>query len=1411
MDKYEASQQQFQTADDFDAFDLNCAAIDPPSNMESFVDQAIASLMTTIDLGFRDVHTDVQNIINSHPFYIMFEPALGCDTNTDHVTPKSVLPVFSADLTDTLSALQCRISSALEPTIRKLISDRESIIFETVDEQASSQKQSSESASRLQKEVEALRAAVADLRHQKDEVHDRLMKEINMLREQLFQKKVRVGQVYRPDFAPGSGTEAGGLLMNFGQSSVLTHAEVDAIVKELTDRHTEERRRTESKLRSELQALESHLVKISLENEGYAKRCQGLETELATLQKKYDTDMEGQRVYYDEQVDGLNAQLAALNEAHQGAMDEFNAEIGRREGAQEKMSSDYADALKREEALKAQLERERQGHADELDELTRAHRLEADRLAGLLDEERSRPSHPSSTLDEELRDAHEKLRASERQNKELADKYVQLNEEMERLAEELRQSHERDMDALKDDSAAIFPVTDVLPVLKEADDEFQQVLRCINLIFGNLFDEEAGAFTRMLVTRDFSARDYGVHSTVEDRRGGDLSASQSGADEMDGRLADASVGDLSMDALRHSGSARPSKAIPTNYIYKKVEKAVNHNRLGKVANKYLGPSLKMLLKWSQLYANDRLHAHFGASANASAGVGISAGVGAGGERARASDSLNTLVEQPRSLGGAHSKQGISGADSVAMGTDAYPDAHADIDVDAYTDTVKHISDLDRMGLGSITPIAEKADASSRIIEEGSSPVSSSGVQKPLDGQSAGLSSLAKTSPGDGLQGGSGRSDAQYSLQFAGSMNGDRIQGHMDASGWDSRHPQDEDSGALHEGYDRARDRDGKLSLVNTVLLREDALLSNREPNPYLNGKYAPGFPGPEESLSDIQYIDVGVNTLMCTSLAECQYELSDSSFAMVDKSIMYECSDCLSVRRSLSADQLPHSTSVSVLRSTTNINSRSTSRPQSDILTKGSALREGDLAGDGGLATDDSKARGLSTNDADDTVDNYLDAIEDGDDTNEALFDAKEPPERVHRPEHDSKSPSREPTLSKPGTKGQSEADPFICPKCNFRIPYSAVLDHILRHKTPVGFPALVYDESSAHVPLMRPSSAYDRRPASTLSDFDSAAHAGQQRYMDDHDVRDASEKIDRLSKFLFNRPPDRPAIFTRPMVDGVFTRLLKRAAEMRSRYLRKRELILQERRRTTERVLRALSLLNEATATVAARGSGPATQKDRPQSAPRTAYSAIPPAVNYAVPSPSRYLNTSLQGASTGSSMLNASRGAPASTTQSGDGSISEARLFGFQRPQQLPGRPQSARSLNSALFGNVVVEDVVARVTKPSRPFSYMPYEAYNFPDRSIPSVDSSAKYRASIRRSIAMNKQVVDKVTGAQDVLIGGVDKYEIFPKNAYMETDTIRPYMYVASGIPPGSRPSSGRPRTPASMMDVLAASGIIRRK
>ena len=58
--------------------------------------------------------------MNAHPFFVLFEARLACDSTTDHTVARSVLPVFLDDFSELFASLRAEILGDLEPYLTQL-------------------------------------------------------------------------------------------------------------------------------------------------------------------------------------------------------------------------------------------------------------------------------------------------------------------------------------------------------------------------------------------------------------------------------------------------------------------------------------------------------------------------------------------------------------------------------------------------------------------------------------------------------------------------------------------------------------------------------------------------------------------------------------------------------------------------------------------------------------------------------------------------------------------------------------------------------------------------------------------------------------------------------------------------------------------------------------------------------------------------------------------------------------------------------------------------------------------------------------------------------------------------------------------------------------------------------------------
>lgn len=1200
MERFAVSRHQTQVAQDFDAFDLHCAALDKPPDMEDFVGTAVDTLLTEVERWFRDAELDIKNIVNSHPFYVMFEPSLGCDARTDHVSPKSVYPIFVADFSDVMSSLQCKITSIIEPTIRQLIGSREALIFDSFTTQMAGTSGQDIEILALQRELDALKVTAKDLSLQKDEIRDSLTKEINMLREQLFQKKVRIGGLYKPDFAPGSGMDATAVMLPGSAGGGFTQADIDHAVKDVTDRFNEEKKRIDGKHRAELQSAETQTARLATEIDALKSRLEQAEAEADALRTRCEEDVDKQKAYYDDQIEYLNSQVASLTEAARSASGMFEGELAARDRDITKLSAELRDSLEREDYLKGMMNQLKREHKEELDQLRKQNvkdldAQKADLMEKVKEAERTLAEMLAKNTDGQIADLMAKLQEQEQRNERLEKQCKEVRSEMEDAIKALQQQHDEEVDNIYAEYNSNSVISDLSGAVEDAEKEFKNTLKCVDLIFNRLFDDRNGALTKMLITKDFNPADYSDSKKYQKADTSHFSTEVSDEStlrtEPTIRVGVSGVEDLSesLHDIDKSMSDRSGRAtIPTNYLYKTVEKMINQQRMGKLANKHLNKSLKQLLAWSKAYANSKLVTNFGGD------FGLS-------QLSVSTD--NSMVKED--YGTKRKRHDLTGMYDAQTKITSGPH-----------DDLGELRALRPLGADTelITSRIKEEDQDSRLLDSAGSSRKGGRTQKKGYGKSV------------------------------------KTTGSQDLTDADLEPPADQ---RTHDGYRNAygnyatmpdrefadqffTDEQGipQLTVINSIVLSDPQLMSERIDNSYLNkskefhhadaastrggdalSDVQPSGPGStlhtiqavapydtEKSLSSgsgRRFVDVGVNTQICTTACDNVYFTSDKVPILMQASHRYECGDCLAIRNELSD---PHTSQGS---------SRHT--PVSGAYMPGQyySSEGGGLCGGRSV-----EWRGIRSSDAQEETDRRNSVViirptVNSAETNDELGKLPGYDDDKNATNNEFRQRTSIDTAMKDSTDHEHAEIHFVvnengerfilCPRCGLRIPLSEIAKEMMINAGP---PAFLFNNSPAAVPtkrgmeplapgtylsekeLSRPPSSKEMLP--TMSGRPSGSTKdvigfGRPPPVDDHDgftgtkYQPFPHKPFKIPHYPPFKPGARGGAYTNPNMEGVFTRILQRAEELRIRYLRKRELILQERKRTTERILRALSLLTDA------------------------------------------------------------------------------------------------------------------------------------------------------------------------------------------------------------------------------------------
>lgn len=1212
MERFSVSRHQTQVAQDFDAFDLHCAALDKPPDMEDFVGTAVNTLLTEVERWFRDAELDIKNIVNSHPFYVMFEPSLGCDARTDHVSPKSVYPIFVADFSDVMSSLQCKITSIIEPTIRQLIGSREALIFDSFTTQMAGTSERDTEVVALQRELEALKVTTKDLSLQKDEIRESLTKEINMLREQLFQKKIRIGGLYKPDFAPGTGMDATAVMLPGVSGGGFTQADIDHAVKDATDRFNEEKKRIDGRHRAELQSAETQTARLATEIDALKARLEQAEVEADALRTRCEEDVDKQKAYYDDQIEYLNSQVASLNEAARSASGMFEGEIAARDRDITKLSAELRDSLEREDYLKGMMNQLKREHKDELDQLRKQNIKDLDAQKAefaekIKEAEKNLADMLAKDADGQIADLMAKLKEQEERNARLEKQCKDVKSEMEDAIKALQQQHDEELDNIYSEYNSNSVISDLSGAVEDAEKEFKNTLKCVDLIFNRLFDERSGALTKMLITKDFNPADYSDSKKFQKADTSHFSTEISDESmlrtEPTIRVGVSGVEDLSesLHDVDKSISDRSGKTtIPTNYLYKTVEKMINQQRMGKLANKHLNKSLKQLLAWSKAYANSKLVTNFGGDFGLSQ-LSIST------DNSMIKDDYGTKRKR-------HDLSAMHDAQTKAKG--------------GPRDNLSEIRALRPLGADTelITSRIKEEDQDLRLLDSSSSYQKGVRSQKKKGGKNAKIAASQDLTDAD-LDTATGQgAHSDYRSAYGNYANmSDREfadQFFTDAQGV----PQ--------------------LTVINSIVLSDAQLMSERVSNSYLNkskdsynsdigisrGGDMTGGELPQSKQGSAQnpvkknmlhgdekdtdynefsshaginssrhFLDVGVNTLICTTACDSVYFTSDNIPILMQEGHKYECGDCLAIRNELS--------------------DLHTSQGSSRHTPVSCAHAPGFYYGSEGSGIQGARSvewRGIRSSDAQDDTDRKNSVVLIRPAANSLNTDNEINKLINYEDDKDATSGESKRKSSVGSTKKDSvghesaglhfvineNGERFvICPRCGLQIPLAEIAKEMMINAGP---PAFLFNNSPAAVPtrrgvdplapgtylsekeLSRPSSGKEMisnmpgRPSGSTKDVIGFARPPP---VDDQDGFSGTKyqpfphKPFKIPHYPPFKPGTRGGAYTNPNMEGVFTRILQRAEELRIRYLRKRELILQERKRTTERILRALSLLTDAPA----------------------------------------------------------------------------------------------------------------------------------------------------------------------------------------------------------------------------------------
>lgn len=279
---------------------LGLGYLEAGSSTKRLASVIIETLLSDYSAVILSSFSQLRDSIHNRPLYIMMEPSLGCDPMHDHEAPKDVSPLFgsyidraeSQILTLPTSVLRLKLEEQIVQLLNGLSSEN----------------------SELHRQLDNVRSLLADSHLQvnskdslmssilksKSDEKVRLLSEIQLLREQLYQKRVHGGvNVYKPDFgyneSGGHGDtderdtrELWNLRLKDKDDEILQlNKQIVALKEELSVLKGFTKDSLDEAERHRLEALGKSKASLSLEDENTL-----LKRKLDELQTQYQTDLD---------------------------------------------------------------------------------------------------------------------------------------------------------------------------------------------------------------------------------------------------------------------------------------------------------------------------------------------------------------------------------------------------------------------------------------------------------------------------------------------------------------------------------------------------------------------------------------------------------------------------------------------------------------------------------------------------------------------------------------------------------------------------------------------------------------------------------------------------------------------------------------------------------------------------------------------------------------------------------------------------------------------------------------------------------------------------------------------------------------------------------------------------------------
>lgn len=342
---------------------LGLGYLEAGSSTKRLASIIVETLLSDYSAVILNSFSQLRDSIHNRPLYIMMEPSLGCDPMHDHEAPKDVSPLFGSYIDRAESQILTLPTSILKLKLEEQIVQ---LLKELSSENADLQRQLDNVRSLLTDshvQVSNKDSLMSSILKSKSDEKVRLLSEIQLLREQLYQKRIHGGvNIYKPDFGHTEGghgdaderdaREFWNLRLKDKDDEILQlNKQIVSLKEEVSVLKGFTKDSMDEAERHRLEALSKSKASVSLEDENAL-----LKRDLEELQMRYQTDMNAATT----SIEALRTENTTLSKA----AEEQEAEAST---MRHKMETLESKAL----VLEAQLTEAKQRHMQDTEVLRR--------------------------------------------------------------------------------------------------------------------------------------------------------------------------------------------------------------------------------------------------------------------------------------------------------------------------------------------------------------------------------------------------------------------------------------------------------------------------------------------------------------------------------------------------------------------------------------------------------------------------------------------------------------------------------------------------------------------------------------------------------------------------------------------------------------------------------------------------------------------------------------------------------------------------------------------------------------------------------------------------------------------------------------------------------------------------------